>query len=39
MDKISHRCEVHRKVVSGRKDLWGVYCRLRKEVKEAEWKK
>ena len=34
-DKINRRCEVYRKVISGRKELWDEYCRLRKEVKEA----
>ena len=34
-DKISCRCEVYKKVVSGRKELWDEYCRLCKEVKEA----
>ena len=34
----SRRCEVYRKVVSGRKELWDEYCRLRREVKEREKK-
>ena len=34
-DKINRRREVYKKVVSGRKELWAEYCRLRKEVKEA----
>ena len=34
-DKINRRCEVHKKVFSGRKELCDEYCRLRKEVKEA----
>ena len=34
-DKISRRCEVYKKVVSGRKELWDGYCRLREEVKET----
>ena len=34
-DKINRRREVYKKVVSGRKELWDEYCRLRKEVKEA----
>ena len=33
--KINRRREVYKKVVSGRKELWDEYCRLRKEVKEA----
>ena len=33
-DKISLRCEVYRKMVSGQKELWSEYCRLRKEVKD-----
>ena len=28
------RRQVYKKVVNGRKDLWGEYCRLRKEVKQ-----
>ena len=32
---INRRREVNMKVVSGRKELWDEYCRLRKEVKEA----
>ena len=31
---MSHRCEVY-KVISGRKELWDEYCRLRTKVKEA----
>ena len=31
----SHRLEVYKEVVSGRKELWDQCCRLRKEVKEA----
>ena len=31
-DKINARREVYKKV--GREDLWGEYCRLRKEVKQ-----
>ena len=34
-DKRNRRREVYKKVVSGRKELWDEYCRLRKEVKEA----
>ena len=34
-DKIHHRHEVYKKVVSGRKELWDEYCRLRKKVNEA----
>ena len=34
-DKINRRREVYKKVISGRKELWDEYCRLRKEVKEA----
>ena len=34
-EKISRRHEVYKKVVSGRKELWDVYCILCKEVKEA----
>ena len=34
-DKINRRREVYKKVVSGRKELWAEYCRLREEVKEA----
>ena len=33
-DKINARREVYKKVVNGREDLWGEYCRLRKEVKQ-----
>ena len=33
-DKINARWEVYKKVVNGREDLWGEYCRLRKEVKQ-----
>ena len=33
-DKISLRREVYRKMVSGQKELWSEYCRLRKEVKD-----
>ena len=33
-DKINVRREVYKKVVHGREDLWGEYCRLRKEVKQ-----
>ena len=33
-DKINARCQVYKKVVNGREDLWGEYCRLRKEVKQ-----
>ena len=32
-DKINARRQVYKKVVNGREDLWGEYCRLRKEVK------
>ena len=32
-DKINARRQIYRKVVNGREDLWGEYCRLRKEVK------
>ena len=28
------RSTVYKKVVNGREDLWGEYCRLRKEVKQ-----
>ena len=38
-DKINRRCKVYKKVISGRKELWDEYCRLRKEVKEAVRKK
>ena len=34
-DKINRRRKVYKKVISGRKELWDEYCRLRKEVKEA----
>ena len=34
-DKINRRREVYKKIVSGRKELWDEYCRIRKEVKEA----
>ena len=33
-DKINARRKVYKKVVNGREDLWGEYCRLRKEVKQ-----
>ena len=33
-DQINARREVYKKVVNGREDLWGEYCRLRKEVKQ-----
>ena len=33
-DKINARRQVYKKVVNGREDLWGEYCRLRKEVKQ-----
>ena len=33
-DKINARRQVYKKVVDGREDLWGGYCRLRKEVKQ-----
>ena len=33
-DKINARLEVYKKVVNGQEDLWGEYCRLRKEVKQ-----
>ena len=33
-DKINARWQVYKKVVNGREDLWGEYCRLRKEVKQ-----
>ena len=33
-DKINCRRKVYKKVVSGRKELWDEYCRLRKEVKK-----
>ena len=32
-DKINVRRQVYKKVVNGREDWWGEYCRLRKEVK------
>ena len=32
---INCRREVYKKVISGRKELWDDYCRLRKEIKEA----
>ena len=38
-DKINARREVYKKVVNGREDLWGEYCRLRKEVKQLVIKK
>ena len=34
-DKINCRREIYKKVISGRKELWDEYSRLRKEVKEA----
>ena len=37
-DKISLRREVHRKMVSGQKELWSEYCRLRKVVKDRQKK-
>ena len=33
-DKINARWKVYKKVVNGRENLWGEYCRLRKEVKQ-----
>ena len=33
-DKINARRQVYKKVVNGREDLWGEYCRLQKEVKQ-----
>ena len=33
-DKINARLQVYKKVVNGREDLWGEYCRLRKVVKQ-----
>ena len=33
-DKINTRRQVYKKVVNGQEDLWGEYCRLRKEVKQ-----
>ena len=33
-DKINARRQVYKKVVNGWEDLWGEYCRLRKEVKQ-----
>ena len=33
-DKINTRRQVYKKVVNGREDLWGEYCRLRKEIKQ-----
>ena len=33
-DKISSRLALYKQVISGREDLWGEYCRLRKEVKD-----
>ena len=33
-DKINARRQIYKKVFNGRKDLWGEYCRLRKEVKQ-----
>ena len=38
-DIIDARLEVYRKVVNGREDLWDVYCRLRKEVKQLSSKR
>ena len=38
-DKINARKEVYKKVVNGREDLWGEYCRLRKEVKTISCQK
>ena len=32
-DKINARRQVYKRVVNGRENLWGEYCRLRKEVK------
>ena len=32
-NKINARRQVYRKFVNGREDLWGEYCRFRKEVK------
>ena len=34
LDKINARRQAYKKVVNGREDLWGEYCRLRKEVKQ-----
>ena len=33
-DKINARRQLYKKIVNGREDLWGEYCRLRKEVKQ-----
>ena len=33
-NKIYARRQVYKKVVNGREDLWGGYCRLQKEVKQ-----
>ena len=33
-DKINARWQVYKKVINGQEDLWGEYCRLRKEVKQ-----
>ena len=38
-DKINARRQLHKKVVNGREDLWGEYCRLWKEVKQFVIKK
>ena len=32
--KINARRQVYKKVVNGREDLWGEYCRSRKEIKQ-----
>ena len=33
-DKINARRQLYRRLLMGREDLWGEYCRLRKEVKQ-----
>ena len=38
-DNVNARRQVYKKVVNGREDLWGEYCRLRKEVKQLVFEK
>ena len=33
-EKIKCRRELHKKMINGQKNLWGEYCKLRKELKE-----
>ena len=33
-DKLNARRQVYKKVVNGLEDLWGEYCRFRKEIKQ-----